>query len=770
MHHVDENYPNPTQYQFALENLGAFYWEYDLKSNRLFIDPKLAKVLGLESNAYLDRKKLDALLHYDDRDSNQNLFKRLVAGEIENYTHEFRIQTAKGEYVWLQEQGARYQEQSSKIIGTHIQMDQSTTQIAKSRLEPLLEYGNYFLWETDYLGHYTFVNPHVETLIGYPSEEIIGKRLFDLMPKIEVKRLFSFYKEIFRHKKSFVELMNVKLNRNGESIYFLSSASPFFDRDGKFAGYRGVDWNITQEIRLEQELTKQKIMLTQREEELTLAHTSLVQKAQKEAFKTKAKFLANMSQNIHQPMSEIIKIAHATLEGELHPKKREPLQKIEMQARTLLEIIQDILDMSKIEVGELHIVHQDFDLLQTIDEMMRFLDQQAQAKGLIIDIAYGREVKRHYKGDASRIAQVLTNLIFNAIEYTQHGTIELFIDRLDNQTMHFEVRDSDIGMSQEQQDRLFKSFEEINSLTTLGLVLSQQLVAMMGGKIWCESNLGEGSTFIFEVPLQENQQEQLIEKESHYDEILNDLKNALYTLDGSHILLADDTLANQEEIKELLKQSDIVIDLASNGKEAIEMYQARPTRYDLILMSLQLPFLNGLEATKQIRASGAQISIIALVENEQQSEIIQSQTIGMNDVIQKPIHAIQLYKTLLKYIFSKTTSTKKTLKEKKEINFPTFESIDVALGLSYCENNPNLFTEILHNFRAEYYGIYLDILDESELQNTIHTLKHHAKSIGAMKLFHLTQSYEANFDPSLLSKLYRELHTIIEEIEEKLVE
>jgi PAS domain S-box-containing protein len=682
---------------------------------------------------------------------------------------ESRIQDKRGEYLWLREQGSGFEVDKSSgivgIVGTHRVIHEEDTLLAKNRLQPLLEYGRYFVWEVDVNGHFTYLNKHVERLLGYRVDELLGKRIIDLMPKLEAKRLLPFYQEVFKHKERINDLMNVKLNREGKSLYFLSAASAFFDENGAFMGYRGIDRDISEEIHLEQELKKQKIILNQREEELSLAHTNLVTKAQQEAFRTKAQFLANMSEDIRNPMSDIIALAHYALEGEIHPQKREPLEKIELSARALLEVIKDILDISKIEVGELTIEPHDFDLLKSIDEMMRFLDMSAQAKGLIIDISYGREVKRYYHGDSMRLVQVLTNLLLNAIKCSDYGTIELFIDRIDSTKLRFEVRDSGMGIAQESEENLFPSLDKIDSLSSLGRAISKHLVEMMGGSIWCESQLGEGSTFIFEVQLEEGE-ELLIEEESE-KELLEDLKNALHTLKGSHILIAESDFSTQEMIKGTLKHSGIVIDIAQNGAEALKMYQDRPTRYELMLINLKLPILNGFEAIKQIRASGAQMPIIALIER---GDTYKNYEIDVNDYLIQPIEITKLYKSLLKHIFSKTVVTKKFMKQKEKIEFPQFESIDTALGLASYDNDTALYTEVLHNFRAEYYGIYLEMIDESELRATLETLKKHAKNIGALQLFQTIFGYERGYEKAAMTKLYKELHNVIEEIEEKLVE
>jgi len=762
----------------ALENSGAFYWEYDLGANLFLFSPKFNALLGYRLDDGVSQEHWNNLLHPDDRQYEEVLFKKLRQGEIKSYSRELRIGTSEGAYIWLHEQGIRLEakDETPKIIGTHKVLAENETLISKERLRILYEHGDAWVWEIDPKGYLTYVHSHVKYLLGYEAQELFGKRVFDLMPKLEIKRLLPFYKKAFQTKEKIVDLLNVKVHKEGQSVYVRTNASAFFDEEGVFLGYRGIDQDVTQEIRLEQKLKKEKISLRHREEELTLANQKLMENQEEfiklkekrvgEAQNSKSSFLANMSDDIRNPMNAILKTAHTALEGELMPQKREYLQKIEVSTRSLLEVINDVLDLSLIETGKLVMHKNDFDLLKSIDDMMGFLDLQAQEKGLKIDISYGREVGRYYFGDDQRLIHVLTNLITNAIKFTQHGTIELFIDYVGVDRLRFEVRDSAMPLSLKEQEKLFQSFANIDSSTALGLAISKHFVEMMQGKIWCET-AEDGNNFIFEVQLKEGQE---LSMDANAKELLEDLKSSMHTLKGSHILLVEDNFIDQEKIIKLIDYSGIVIDIAQNGEKALRMYQDKPSKYDLVLMDMQLPIMDGLEASKQIRNSGGKMPIVILTENLRQQETVKTQNIQIEDCLTKPIDVAKLYKALLKHIFSKTIMSKKIEKPKESSKFPHFNTLDTVLGLSYCENNRNLYIEVLHNFRAEYYGIYFEVLEQEELERTIKTLKSHSKNIAAFKLYNATQEYENDHSQPLLSKLYKELHNVIEEIEEKLVE
>jgi len=653
---------------------------------------------------------------------------------------------------------------------------------SESRFKQLLEHSDYWVWEIDREGYFTYVNPRVESLLGYHAEELLGKRMFQLMPKLEVKRVLPLYREAFNKSEKIIDMLNVKRHQDGHSVYLLTNASPFFNDQGKLLGYRGLDKDITKDIKSEQELKKQKILLEQRERELSLANAKLMEKTKEliaakedaeEAVKIKSRFLANMSHDIRTPMNGILGMIHLALDADMEPKQREYLQKIDSSAKSLLEIINDILDLSKIEAGKLSIDKGNFDLFKTIDQVISFVELQAQSKGLEIRVHYDKDLKKYYYGDALRLSQILTNLMGNAVKFTEHGGVELYINSVDEDRVRFEVRDTGIGLTQEQVEKLFKSFTQADNSTTrkyggtgLGLAISKQLVEMMEGRIWCESELATGSSFIFEIRLVEGQE---IENDESGDLLLADLKDEIKSLKGSHILLVEDNLINQEIVLGFLAHSGIEITKVENGEEALEEYRAHPHKYELILMDMQMPVMDGIEASKRIRQLGAKIPIVALTANVMREDIDKTHKAGMNDHINKPIDVAKLYRTLLKFISKKITVEESSQDQMVDIRIPKFKTLDTKMGIGYCASNKELYLEVLRNFKTQYKGIDFHTLDQEELARTIHTLKGHAKNIGAMELYTVTVVYENEQENDQLIMLYHELHKVIDEIEDKLI-
>ncbi len=574
----------------------------------------------------------------------ERVFKK---GFVSDYP--LTIKNINGRLTHVLYNATLYRDTNGKVLGVFAAARDVTEQrLLSNYSRSLLEASRDPLFVINHKGKITDLNNACAKITHVTREKLIGSNFVEYFTEPEKAR--QAYKKLF--EKGFVEDFPLTI-KDGKLTPALFNGAVYKDDDENVLGAMVIARVIIEQKRFENELTEARVFAELATEiaEVAKAKAESATRIAEDAVKAKQQFLSNMSHEIRTPMNAIIGFTKVLLKTDITEKQKEYLDAIKISGDALIVLINDILDLAKVDAGKMTFEQTPFQMSVSISAMLHLFETKIQEKNLMLVKEYDNRIPNTLIGDPVRLHQIILNLVSNAVKFTNQGKImlstRLLHEDVDKVEIEFSISDTGIGIPKGKIDKIFDNFQQATSGTSrifggtgLGLAIVKQLVEPQGGKIKVKSVLGEGSTFSFTLEFLKTKWDADVEPEIF--EMNDDGKNI-------RVLVAEDIALNQLLMKTLLDDFGFTRDIAENGLVAIE--KMKINTYDIILMDLQMPEMNGFEATDYIRnVLKSNIPIIALTADVTTVDLAKCVAVGMNDYVAKPLDEKLLYGKILSLV------------------------------------------------------------------------------------------------------------------------
>ena len=761
------------RYRLIVQTAAEGIWMTDADGKTTFVNPKMAHMLGYTVQEMLNRPMLDFM----DRDSQLLMQRRLAShGSLASQPDQvdFRFFRKDLSSLWGLLSSTSIQSENGEPGGTLAMITDITERrqasIALSnssqRMASVFGAVTNGLVVQDSHGHILESNAAAERMLAAsPAGNSLWQAIREDGSAFD-QRSHPVHITLSTGVAMRDVLMGVQ-QPDGSLSWLSVNTEAIRDEYGKVGMVVASLTDITYHKRSESALRE----LNEHLEERVAQRTEQLDQAKQvaeEASLAKGQFLANMSHEIRTPMNGVIGMAYLALKTDLEPRQRDYLEKIRFAGEHLLGIIDDILDISKIEAGKLEIERVNFSFDHVVQTLMTVVAPRAAGKNLELLFEIDPQLPAVLVGDPLRLGQVLINYANNAIKFSEQGSITVKVHKVVADARHclvrFEVCDHGIGLSQDEMSKLFQSFQQADTSTTreyggtgLGLAICKQLAQLMGGDVGVDSRPGAGSTFWFTANLGISDQAAPAMLDSMVQTAAAmrasaDAALVMRTLKHARILLVEDNTFNQQVALELLEEAGASVCLANNGEEALDLL--RQTQFDCVLMDVQMPLMDGLQATRHIRADPqlAHLRVLAMTATATSEDRVRCLDAGMDDFISKPIQPAMMYQTIASWLPARDTPPPPA----RTRAAPAFKTtlagdpqvIDLSILAKLLGYNPQKVRKFAFKFLQTTQDGFADIDaalargDVGQVRELGHRIKSSARTVGALGLAELCHSLE----------------------------